>query len=312
MKKILLVTAIALSSMASQAATISGAGGVSWEQKPTSPNFETTIDYTQWWTVNNTTSIGDHGVAIDTTAIDPTVASFTSELAGMKTPELVGAGHFALGNGVGEPNCANCELTFTFGGFYLNGFTQRDTGFFETNPDYDPSLPFDPVSNSPTKPLLETVPVLNTDDAWLNLYLGDTADQFDESLIVDSGTATTQVGNAIDGDLWLSMSLHEFQYTADASAGSEPLSIGSSTFYGSVVDGISAANFESNFFLGIYDASAFGLTSSFLDATDNIVKYSTRGSGNVQAETVTEPATLAIFGLGLLGLAGVARRKQSL
>jgi hypothetical protein len=298
MKKFLAITTLALASLTAQAGVVTGAGGVSWLQKPTAPNFETSIDYTQWWTTNNTTGIADVGVGVDTSSINPTIANFVANLADV--PELVGAGHFDLGVGVGEPNCTNCELTFNFGGFFLEGFDQVGTGTFR------------PDGSGGFEEILATVPSINTDNAWLNLYLGDTAAQFDESLIIDAGSASTQVANAVDGDLWLSLSLHNFVYTADILAGTEPLSLGSSTFFGSVEGGSSAANFESDFFLGLFDASAFGLTSSFIvPNSSDIVNYSTRGSGNVQAETVSEPTTLAVFGLALLGFAGAARRKQS-
>lgn len=288
MKKILAISTLLLASASANAGVVSAAGGVSWETGGnTLPNFSATIDFTQWWTTDNTADV--NGGTLAGTSIAPTVSSLGTSLALGDAPELVGAGKFQLGTGVGEPNCNGCELTFAFGGLFFQA---------------DPNEPIDAT------------------DGWLNVYVDydKVGGQFDEALIVDAASAATQAVNATDGTLWVSLALRDFIYTptADYLALGEPLLDGNSAFFGEVLGGIAADNFVTDFFLGVYEADAFGLTSRFDDNRRapndasglNVQNYSVRGTGNVEAATVVEPSTIALFGLSLIGFGAAQRRKK--
>jgi hypothetical protein len=69
--------------------------------------------------------------------------------------------------------------------------------------------------------------------------------------------------------------------------------------YFDVIGGTAATNFDTNTLIG---GSDLGYTASQLNGTDN-------GTANFTGNSIPEPTSLAIFGLGLLGLAGAARRK---
>lgn len=291
MKKLLLATAMLAASSAANAGVVSAAGGVSWEVDGGLPNFSATIDFTQWWTVTNTTGVADLNTAVSAETISPTLSSIAGAQAGGQAPELVGAGKFNLGNGLGEPNCNGCELTFSFGGLF-----------------------FDPQNaNAP----------IDSTNGWLNIYVdyAQTGGAFDEAAMDNFADAADHAARAVDGDLWLSLNLRDFQYYADPAyaAIGEPLISGTTLFYGEVIGGIAESNFISDFFAGAYEADAFGLASTFDDnsraptspAGLNVSEYSVRGSGNVEAATVSAPSTIAMFGLALVGLGAMTRRRKA-
>lgn len=291
MKKLLLATAMLAASSAANAGVVSAAGGVSWEVDGGLPNFSATIDFTQWWTVTNTTDVDDVNTAVSAEAISPTLASLSGALAGGQAPELVGAGKFNLGNGLGEPNCNGCELTFSFGGLF-----------------FDPQNAAAPIDSS---------------EGWLNIYVdyAQVGGEFDEAAMDNFADSTDHAERAVDGDLWLSLGLRDFIYNADPSYVTlgEPLLSGTTLFYGDVLGGLAEYNFIPDFFASAFEADAFGLTSIFDDnsrtptsqAALNVQNYSVRGSGNVEAATVSAPSTIAMFGLALVGLGAVTRRRKA-
>jgi hypothetical protein len=279
-------------SSAANAGVVSAAGGVSWEVDGGLPNFSATIDFTQWWTVTNTTDVGDVNTAVSAEAISPTLASIAGAQAAGEAPELVGAGKFNVNQGgIGEPGCNGCELTFSFGGLF-----------------------FDPQNaNAP----------IDSTDGWLNIYVDydKVGGAFDEGQIDNFAGATDHAERAVDGDLWLSLSLRDFIYNADPSYVSlgEPLLSGTTLFYGDVLGGLAENNFIPDFFASAFEADAFGLTSIFDDNSRtptsrdslNVQNYSVRGSGNVEAATVSAPSTIALFGLALVGLGAMTRRRKA-
>ncbi|WP_171035654.1 PEP-CTERM sorting domain-containing protein [Colwellia ponticola] len=127
---------------------------------------------------------------------------------------------------------------------------------------------------------------------YFNIYFDNTAD-------FDPGNINSQadIDASADGSLFLSFgfeSLKEGQgFTPDS---------GSLASSWNVTGGTAAGNFDSNSeFMG----SDLGFVA-FVDFQGN--QYGT-GSGTASGNSIPEPTTLAIFGLGLLGLAGAARRK---
>ncbi len=291
MKKLLLATALLTVGASANAGVVNAAGGVSWIAADAKPNFSATIDFTQWWTTQNNIGKDDENGVLSNIAIDPTLAS-VSNTSGA---ELVGVGSFKVNTGlVGEPSCNGCELTFSFGGLYFDNQT-----------------------------------LLNADDAWLNVYVDyDMANGvFDEELIRTSANKEAEAGiqavRASDGTLWASLNLDAFFYTPDSRYENvgEPLISGSTEFFGIVDGGIAEDNFVGHFFSGVFDAFADGLTASF-DASDSdfrftqnpndmeLSKYSQSGSGRVLAQTVSAPSTIALFGLALIGIGAINRRRK--
>ncbi|TWX66373.1 PEP-CTERM sorting domain-containing protein [Colwellia demingiae] len=127
---------------------------------------------------------------------------------------------------------------------------------------------------------------------FFNIYFDDSAD-----FNLGSINGQSDVDNAADGSLFLSLSFDFLKegagYTAD---------VGTLDSLWSVSGGTAAGQFDTN-------GEVLG-SDIRLDASVNFKggKYGT-SSANASGNSIPEPTSLAIFGLGLLGLAGAARRK---
>ncbi|MBC3765785.1 PEP-CTERM sorting domain-containing protein [Neptunicella marina] len=112
-------------------------------------------------------------------------------------------------------------------------------------------------------------------------------------------------GTAGDGDLWL-------QLTSDSLSGSgaDNLGTGSDTGNGSALlnveqVGLAWNNFDTNGEAGGYDM--------VLDSSFQGIGSDTQlgGSFQITGNSIPEPSSLALLGLGMLGFAGFARRKKA-
>lgn len=322
MKKLLIATMLMSACGVANAGTVSAGGGVTWEAADTSStnnagNFFTTIDFRQWFVKDtDTDGVGtyeDTAVSLAIGGSSTTGASFNND-----AEWLVGVGELNLGTNAGQPLPGNYELTFEFGGIQVVD---------------DPLLPgqktFDGLSNG-----------------FLRVYLdrdfSDNEGGYDNTAAVSGDVmGAGYLEDAVDGDVWLELDFVSASYNAefDPNTFSAPQNlglwgndmfngfIGGDSDFGFQVDPASTAlaneNFDTDFaeYLGaIVDVIGFGLTSEFNAVYNSdssgaytgirkINTYSDASSGNVEALTVSEPGTMALFGLGLLGLAGLARRQ---
>lgn len=132
-------------------------------------------------------------------------------------------------------------------------------------------------------------------NAWAQIYVDHTPD-FD----VPPGTPGNPATNALaDGDSLLFLDLR-FD-TIDFIALGQGIASGFVDATLSIVGGIAANNFDPGTLE--YNASAFN--NSLGAAT----RYSTGGTGSINGNSIPEPGSLAVLGLGLMALFGFGRRK---
>ncbi|KRS22022.1 hypothetical protein AAY72_05565 [Alishewanella sp. WH16-1] len=126
----------------------------------------------------------------------------------------------------------------------------------------------------------------NTTNAWLNLYVDST------SLYTDPLSNSAEIGMAMDGQIWLSAAVNGFSLESGSVSNGQ----GGATLL--VNGGIARDNFLASPAGGI----AFQTGTGFFNTLSN-AKYAAV-SGQVISTTIPEPSSIAILGLGLLGLVG--------
>ncbi len=198
--------------------------------------------------------------------------------------ELSGYGRLTVLNGLGVDDlCPGCELTFHFGGFM--------------------------VADDVTTPNQ-----LEFKDGWMKFWVDDTPDAPDSEPLdlTAANTGDGDVGFGAENTLWLELAGHIFSDLDTTFIGGElggvPIGIG----YLDVTGGLAAGNIDTDSIVAPDDSLAdivFGSTFTKFALVDGILVGT--GSANFSGESIPEPSTLGIFGLGLIALAFGVRNKKS-
>ena len=136
--------------------------------------------------------------------------------------------------------------------------------------------------------------LFDASNAWMNFYIDHSAD-------FSAGYVATQsdVNNALDGDLWLSLEASSLQEAIGFTLASGAIF---STW--DAVGGMAMDNFDTNGELFNSDLS-INASAQLVNGSDTFFV----GSADVYGNSIPEPTSIALMGLGLLGLGAARKRK---
>jgi len=323
-KGMVAATLLATASLAT-AGTVSLPGGVTFNELTDidadhkKGTFASSFDFVQWWedSSNVATSLSTmFGAGLPATDVN-----------GLTDYSLTGYGELNTNSATGSFQCNGCEMTFTFEGLGLSliptdvpnpAFTAIYDLYVLNVGDIsiaDYMLTAHYAANFSPAPTIGTImPGLDLNGAMMSIYLDYTPD-------LDMGIDVGDKTNAINPEKWLELSFSQVDFGVVA-ASADPLVAGlnraDSSFGLDVTGGTAAVSFteaddiRNNPILDQFvDMIGFGLSGEFAKTVDDYDIYSISGTGTAHGFAVTEPTSVAIFGLGLLGFAAASRRKQS-
>ncbi len=277
-------------------------------------NFRNAFSFVQWWSdANGPTSLSNISPA--------NFGDFSLQGYGELTP--------AFEPGMFE--CNGCEITFSFQDikFALDPFAGSEleaqfiieyngkSDSYKSRNTFEDFL----ADKADDGELLAVgggyvVPGLNTDAASLNIYLDYTPD-----LVVNTGAVMAGMPAAVDGELWLSLEFIDTVFNPDnLDDGVFGLSTGDTSFSLDATGGLALESFVeaddiswADFGLELLsDVIGFGLTATFNDdANGDYEVFSSIGDGSVRGNVVTAPSSIALFGLALVALGGMTRRRKA-
>lgn len=136
----------------------------------------------------------------------------------------------------------------------------------------------------------------------INVYR-DYADNYDFSVASERFNSTT----ATDGDLWIQFVAQNVNFQSTSADPSNPYLSGFLSVEWILGDDTALAfeQFNTGTQIGGSDAYSTG------SATFGRIANGAIGNGNLYADTVSAPSTVAIFGLSLLGLGAIKRRRNA-
>jgi len=195
------------------------------------------------------------------------------------TGDLSGYGRLTSLNGLGMGDlCPGCELTFHFG-----GFLEAD----------DPA----------------TTNITEYKAGWMNFWVDNTPDapEADADLLTLGNTGDDGGVN----DLWLSLEGHHYKGLDTTFSGGLLDGIAIGLGYLDVTGGLAAWHINTNTVLTPNGTLAdIRFASTFTDFEVGLTKLSGTGSANFKGDSIPEPTSLGIFGLGLIALAIGVRTKR--
>jgi hypothetical protein len=143
----------------------------------------------------------------------------------------------------------------------------------------------------------------NYSSAWARIYVDNTPDF--SIPVVQTLTDPTPANDALGNLTWLDLTFDSFNFVSTTGTSTNAIGAGQVTAQLRVIGGAAAGNFDPKTI--DYRASAyFGSSQTSIDPNSTL---SNGGNGSILANTIPEPSSLALLGLGLLGFA--AKRKTA-
>ncbi len=257
-------------------------GGVVWDPMSTTPltDFFANSNFDQWIQSSNATGINDADRM--TVLFNNPAALVGGYLYGSGiTTAINGTDDIPGGSGLIKDFCPDCELTFSFGNIKITGYeivTVFGNNYLNLSFDFS--------------------------QGFANIYVDDLVDG-DGTNTFPSGTRP-DAESANDGALWLSLSFDAFNFTPAANVVG-----GNVSAQLHVTGGMAQGHFDTN--PSMIDATPVMPGVDWLFTSSAIFNSGTnlaRGSADHSADSIPEPASLALLSIGLFGIYGSRNRQQ--